>query len=700
MKSCALMLLGMAPLALSACGGKGDSLSTQTLTKYAIGGTVSGLSGSGLVLQDNAGDSLPVTANGSFTFKTSVASGGLYNVTVFTQPTSPAQTCAVTNGSGTADANVANVQVVCTTVTYTIGGTVSGLSGSGLVLQDNAGDNLPVTANGSFTFKTSVASGGSYNVTVFTQPTSPAQTCSVTNGSGTANANVANVQIVCAVTYTIGGTVFDLSGAGLVLQDNAGDNLQVGANGSFTFSTPVAIGGAYNVTILTQPIDPPQNCAVTNASGTANANVTSVQIVCVSEWTWVGGANIVDQKGIYGALGTAASGNIPGARSCSVNWTDAAGNVWLFGGYGLDSTGALGYLNDLWKYSSGEWAWMGGSDLDDQPGTYGSQGMAAPANVPGSRQCSVGWTDEAGDFWLFGGLGIGSGVTYGSHNDLWKYSAGEWAWVSGSNLLDQAGVYGTQGIPAPSNVPPARQFGVSWIDTSGSLWLFGGQFGGGLNDLWKYSAGQWTWVGGSNVENQAGTYGNQGTAAPGNIPGARYASVHWLDTAGDLWLFGGLGIDSNNSLGLFNDLWKYSVGEWTWMGGSNIEEQFGTYGTLGIPSSANVPGARSDAIGWTDAAGNFWLFGGFGFDSVGNSSPNDLWKYSGGEWTWMGGSNVATQQGIYGTRGTAASGNVPGARQDAIGWTDAAGNFWLFGGYGYDSAGSRDNLNDLWEYEP
>jgi hypothetical protein len=160
MKSCALMLLGMAPLALSACGGKGDSLSTQTLTKYAIGGTVSGLSGSGLVLQDNAGDSLPVTANGSFTFKTSVASGGLYNVTVFTQPTSPAQTCAVTNGSGTADANVANVQVVCTTVTNTIGGTVFDLSGAGLVLQDNAGDNLQVGANGSFTFSTPVAIGG------------------------------------------------------------------------------------------------------------------------------------------------------------------------------------------------------------------------------------------------------------------------------------------------------------------------------------------------------------------------------------------------------------------------------------------------------------------------------------------------------------------------------------------------------------
>jgi 6-phosphogluconolactonase len=49
-------------------------------------------------------------------------------------------------------------------VTYNIGGTVSGLSGTGLVLQNNVGNNLSVSANGSFTFTTAIASGGSYNV--------------------------------------------------------------------------------------------------------------------------------------------------------------------------------------------------------------------------------------------------------------------------------------------------------------------------------------------------------------------------------------------------------------------------------------------------------------------------------------------------------------------------------------------------------
>ncbi len=145
-----------------------------TTATYTIGGTVSGLAGSGLVLQDNGGNNLAVTANGSFTFSTPIATGSAYAVTVLTQPTGPAQTCVVSSGSGTvASANVTNVAVACTTATYTIGGTVSGLAGSGLVLQDNGGNNLAVTANGSFTFSTPVATGSAYAVTVLTQPNRP-----------------------------------------------------------------------------------------------------------------------------------------------------------------------------------------------------------------------------------------------------------------------------------------------------------------------------------------------------------------------------------------------------------------------------------------------------------------------------------------------------------------------------------------------
>jgi N-acetylneuraminic acid mutarotase len=66
----------------------------------------------------------------------------------------------------------------------------------------------------------------------------------------------------------------------------------------------------------------------------------------------------------------------------------------------------------------------------------------------------------------------------------------------------------------------------------------------------------------------------------------------------------------------------------------------------------------------------------------------------------MGGSNVAFKSGTYGTQGTAAPGNLPGERYGAVTWTDAAANLWLFGGYGSDSAGTVNELNDLWKYEP
>src|ERR1019366_3690147 len=129
------------------------------------------------------------------------------------------------------------------------------------------------------------------------------------------------------------------------------------------------------------------------------------------EWTWMNGANVVNQQGTYGTLGTAAPGNVPGARSDAVSGTDASGNFWLFGGDGLDSAGTLGALNDLWKYSAGEWTWMSGANVGNQVGTYGTQGTPAPGNVPGARYSALTWTDPSGNFWLFGGQGFDSAGT-------------------------------------------------------------------------------------------------------------------------------------------------------------------------------------------------------------------------------------------------------------------------------------------------
>jgi N-acetylneuraminic acid mutarotase len=432
---------------------------------------------------------------------------------------------------------------------------------------------------------------------------------------------------------------------------------------------------------------------------------------------WISGSSTINQLGTYGTQGTAAPSNILGARHRAVSWRDPEGSLWLFGGYGYDSAGETGHLNDLWKYdpTTHEWAWISGLDNVDRPGAYGIQGMADPSNVPGAREQGVTWIDSGGKLWLFGGIGHDSAGVQGDLNDLWKFDPTtlQWTWVSGSDTVNQAGIYGTQGVAAATNVPGARNAALSWIDASGKLWLFGG-YGldsvgntGHLNDLWTYDPTtlQWTWVSGSNTANQSGTYGTQGTAASTNTPGARDAALSWIDSSGRFWLFGGYGRDSAGSLGYLSDLWKYDPGTlgWTWVSGSNTINKVGTYGTQGTDNSSNVPGARNAAVSWIDSSGKLWLFGGYGLST--SSTPgclNDLWKYdpANNRWTWSSGSNATNQAGTYGTQGTAASSNVPGARDWSVSWIDSSGKLWFFGGWGYDSAGGLGELNDLWYITP
>ena len=155
--------------------------STGSGSTYSVGGSTSGLSGT-VVLRNNGGDDLTLTANGPFNFATKLASGAAYAVTVKTNPSG--QSCSVANGSGTIGAaDVTNVAVSCTAnPTYAVGGSTSGLSGT-VVLRNNGGDDLSVSANGPFAFATKLASGAAYAVTVKTNPSG--QSCSVANGSGT-----------------------------------------------------------------------------------------------------------------------------------------------------------------------------------------------------------------------------------------------------------------------------------------------------------------------------------------------------------------------------------------------------------------------------------------------------------------------------------------------------------------------------------
>ena len=527
-------------------------------------------------------------------------------------------------------------------------------------------------------------------------------------------------------SFSVGGTISGLTGIGLVLQLNSKDNTQVATDGAFSFSTLISNGTDYTVTVLSQPADPTQICTVTDGTGTATAAVNDIQVTCAGtssvadEWEWRSGSDTINQRGTYGTQGTSSPSNVPGARVNASSWTDASGNLWLFGGYGEDSTGTSGDLNDLWKYSDGNWAWVSGSNLIEGVGNYGTLRSASPSGTPGARYEAVSWTDSAGNFWIFGGLGLDSTGTRGYLNDLWEYSGGEWIWVSGSNTVSQTGIYGTAGVPSNIDVPGARVDAVAWADALGNFWIFGGlgydSTGtlGILNDLWKYSGGQWTWIGGSNVVNQLGVYGTLGVASANNNPGARTKALGWAASDGALWLFGGQGNDSNGLLCKqyagslpcdLNDVWTFKDGSWTWVAGSNIIAQSGIYGSMGAAANANTPGSRFGATGWVDSTGGFWLFGGNGFDSTTAPSQiygdlNDLWRFSQGEWTWISGSSHAGQAGSYGSLGAASTGAAPGARDGAVSWIDAQGDLWLFGGANVLSVASGGSFNDLWEYQP
>jgi uncharacterized repeat protein (TIGR02543 family) len=438
-----------------------------------------------------------------------------------------------------------------------------------------------------------------------------------------------------------------------------------------------------------------------------------------NQWTWMKGPNVPNQNGVYGTLGVASVTNNPGGRDSARAWLDSDGKLWLHGGYGLAASGIGGFLNDLWSYNpaTGNWTWEKGANTANQAGVHGVQGVAAETNKPGARDDAVAWTDEEGIFWLFGGHGYDSAVGSGTVRlaDLWSYdpATGDWTWEKGPNTRNQSGVYGSQGVAGSDNLPGGRREASAWPSDGGSTWLFGGDGYdhagtlGMLNDLWRYDADveAWSWERGSDSIGQSGSYGTQGVEDEANTPGGRYAAMPWTDAVGVLWLFGGYGRDRTSGGGYLNDLWSYdpATENWTWQKGADVHGQAGTYGSQGVPAGGNTPGGRELGVGWRDAVGCLWLFGGYGCDSTTSQGYlNDLWKYdpATGNWTWMKGASSRNQSGSYGTQGTGQASNNPGSRRCAVSWTDADGNFWLFGGYGYDRNGNVGRLNDLWKYDP
>ena len=150
----------------------------------------------------------------------------------------------------------------------------------------------------------------------------------------------------------------------------------------------------------------------------------------------------------------------------------------------------------------------------------------------------------------------------------------------------------------------------------------------------------------------------------------------------------------------------------------------GVYGSLGVASASNAPGAHADPKSWYDASnGRVYVFGGKGkAESGGTGHLNDLWYFdtNTGHWTWHSGSKNINQNGVYsvfnklnatfthlimavgvyGSLGSASASNAPGGREAGTSWYDSSNRrLYVFGGDGFGESGSSGFLNDLWSYD-
>lgn len=188
-----LLAASIMTIALAACGGGSSS------NNISIGGKVTGLTGD-LMLSNNLSNNINLSAGTpSYAFSNRIQPGESYSVTVQKAP--DGLTCTVANASGIAGtSDINNIDVSCVS-NHSLGGTISGLTASGLVLA-NGSDTVSVAANStSFTFSRHVGENASYGITILTQPNG--QTCTVNNGTGfmgTADitpASIPPVQVNC-----------------------------------------------------------------------------------------------------------------------------------------------------------------------------------------------------------------------------------------------------------------------------------------------------------------------------------------------------------------------------------------------------------------------------------------------------------------------------------------------------------------------
>lgn len=291
---------------------------------------------------------------------------------------------------------------------------------------------------------------------------------------------------------------------------------------------------------------------------------------------------------------------------------------------------------------------------------------------------------------------------------------GVWTWVGGSDRRNQNNV-----VDGTQKCPGSRRGASSWVDSNGTVWIYGGTRTGmkPLHELWSLDVKRQQWhfhqfnksisseqkpppcfgcalcsyenrvmvfssLGAFIFyvdENRWSTHDNQT-----DFPVPRSHAASWCDTnKGIMWMFGGY-TASEQKLG---DFWKFSLGDMQW---TKIE----------VKNNTSLPSNRSKASAWIHPSGHLYMFGG----ATNNGLTSEFWKFSTEASDWMKVSRTFGREctGNYGEQGTPSNNNHPGCREGAATWLHAD-NLWMFGGSGFDNFsrgvyGESGLLSDLWVY--
>ncbi|MEP1032378.1 IPT/TIG domain-containing protein [Ekhidna sp.] len=237
-------------------------------------------------------------------------------------------------------------------------------------------------------------------------------------------------------------------------------------------------------------------------------------------------------------------------------YDDETGLLWLFGGEYRESGKPEYHISDLWTFDGDTWELKNGDGTQNYTPDLQNK-------RPSARSGAATWTDDSGKLWLFGGYGV-VGNQVRSLNDLWHFKKNKWTMVKDNHLVLNDSFVQQNKRPGP------RAYASVWKDTNGVVWMFGGEGSNTdstreapLNDLWKITNGQWSYVDGPLEMRDMGNATAPKIPYPDSWPSSRYGAACWLNPTGWLMMYGGKGYGEsrttgNKSLGRLQQMWQFS----------------------------------------------------------------------------------------------------------------------------------------------